>query len=150
MVVKCVGQARWIAHCGIHRLLPQGWLKGGSATSAEQLQNRQLSILGCFEQHYSTFSGGFLPENMGHQLNAMQNISMFQSYFLYIHSDAHCLLAYAACSCHAWVALPVVLESYPIAHFLVATFKTENIMTSVLLSQCSHQGSAPVLLYKYC
>lgn len=76
---------------------------------------------------------------------------MFQRYFLYIHSDAHCLLAYSACSCHTWVVLLVVLESFPIAHFLVATFKTENILTSVLLSQCSHQGSAPVLLHKhYC
>lgn len=89
----------------------------------------------------------FLPDNT--QLNAMKNISMFQRYFLYIHSDAHCLLAYSACSCHTWVVLLVMLESFPIAHFLVATFKTENILTSVLLSQCSHQGSAPVLLYKY-
>lgn len=46
--------ARLISHCDIHRMFPQGWVKGSSATSAEQMQAGANSLLlGRDGRHYS-------------------------------------------------------------------------------------------------
>lgn len=118
------------SYCGIHRLFLQGWVKGSSATSAEQMRPGASSCLswGGLDRTTARIQECFCRTcsvHWGKKLSARENWSSFQCYvkcfnvlevfFSYIHAHACSPLAEPSCFCYTQVE--PVLDTSPCTIF---------------------------------